>query len=94
MLARRYFVSGDVQGVGFRYFVLREVQHIGGIDGFVRNLYDGRVEVFAQSEEQQLLQLETALRRGPRSGRVSEVRIVEEAVDGSYSDFRIAMTSR
>jgi acylphosphatase len=89
MLARRYFISGDVQGVGFRYFVLREVQRIGGISGFVRNLRDGRVEVFAQAEEENLKQLEPLLRSGPRGSSVSEVKISEEPAANQFSDFRI-----
>lgn len=93
MLARRYFVHGEVQGVGFRYYVLREVERIGRIDGFVRNRYDGSVEVYAQAEERLLKELEESLRKGPRSGRVSRLQIVEETVDDSYSDFRITFTA-
>jgi acylphosphatase len=89
MLARKYFISGDVQGVGFRYFVLREAQRIGNIFGYVRNLRDGRVEVYAESEESQLKNLETALRKGPRSSEVSFVEVIEEMPTGKYSDFRI-----
>jgi acylphosphatase len=89
VLARRYFVSGDVQGVGFRYYVLRETQRIGNLTGFVRNLRDGRVEVFAQGEQEQLNKLEGILRQGPRGSTVSNVRISEEMPSETYSDFRI-----
>lgn len=89
MVARRYFIDGDVQGVGFRYFVLRSVGSIGNIRGFVRNLRDGRVEVYAEGEESQILKLESSLRSGPRHATVSDVQILEEAPDGSYPDFRI-----
>jgi len=92
-MARRYFVSGEVQGVGFRYFVLREAERIGGIAGFVRNRYDGSVEVFAQAEEESLKQLEESLRRGPRSSRVSRVQTIEESPDSHYSDFQITFTA-
>jgi acylphosphatase len=93
MVARRYFVSGEVQGVGFRYYVLREVERIGNISGFVRNRTDGSVEVFAQTEEASLKELEESLRKGPRSSRVSRLQIVEESPDSSYSDFRITLTA-
>ena len=89
MFARRYFISGDVQGVGFRYFVTREVQRIGKIVGFVRNLRDGRVEVYAEADEKELELLEATLRRGPRSATVQHVQIEWEVSDGRYTDFRI-----
>ena len=87
--ARRYFVSGDVQGVGFRYFVRREVQRTGNIAGFVRNLQDGRVEVYAEGTEADLSALEATLRRGPSGSYVSDVEVVEENPAGRYHEFRI-----
>jgi acylphosphatase len=87
--ARRYFVSGDVQGVGFRYFVRHEVQRTGNISGFVRNLQDGRVEVYAEGAEGDLSALEAILRRGPSGSSVSDVEVVEENAGGRYHDFRI-----
>jgi acylphosphatase len=89
MLARRYFITGDVQGVGFRYFVLREAQRIGNIRGFVRNLRDGRVEAYAEAEEEELKQLEASLRKGPLGGEVSRVDVIEENPNGGYADFRV-----
>ena len=89
MLARRYLISGDVQGVGFRYFVLREAQRIGNIRGYVRNLRDGRVETYAEAEEKELIELENALRKGPLSSEVSRVEIQEENPDHKHNDFRI-----
>ncbi len=89
MVARRYYVSGDVQGVGFRYYVLREVQRIGDIRGYVRNLRDGRVEVFAEAEEKQIQDLETALRKGPRSGHVDRLDVIPESTGNTFPDFRI-----
>jgi acylphosphatase len=89
MIARRYFISGDVQGVGFRYFVLRQAQRLQNIKGFVRNLHDGRVEVYAEAEEQPIKELESALRSGPRGSTVDRVAIQEENPAGQYQDFRI-----
>ena len=76
---RRYFVSGTVQGVGFRFFAQREAEkrHIGG---YARNLFDGRVEVLATGSAAQLDELKSALQRGPRFSSVSEVR-EEQAQD-------------
>jgi acylphosphatase len=74
--ARRYFVSGIVQGVGFRFFVQREAEKLR-IGGYARNLFDGRVEVLAIGSPAQLDKLKSALERGPRFSSVSGVR--EEA---------------
>ena len=89
MFARRYFVSGDVQGVGFRYFVVREISRIGPIQGFVRNLRDGRVEVYAEAEHKHLQELEATLKRGPRSSRVERVEVFEETPEQNYRDFHV-----
>ena len=61
--ARRFFVRGRVQGVGFRWFVEREA-HILGIAEWVRNNHDGSVEVLAQGTRDQLSGLHGRLREG------------------------------
>jgi acylphosphatase len=73
-LAKRYFVSGMVQGVGFRYFAQEAAEKLR-IHGFVRNLHDGRVEVFAIATPRQHAEFYAMLERGPR---FSSVRAVEE----------------
>ena len=72
MAAYRYLVTGRVQGVGYRYFVLREAERLG-VAGFARNLSDGRVEVVAEGSEDVLGELETRLRRGPSFASVDGV---------------------
>jgi acylphosphatase len=89
MIARRYFISGDVQGVGFRYFVQRRAHKLPQLKGFVRNLYDGRVEVYAEGDEDQIKDLESALRQGPPGSTVDRLEMQEEAVSNQYKDFRI-----
>jgi acylphosphatase len=64
-------VSGRVQGVGFRSYVLREARALG-LSGWVRNLPGGEVEVEAHGPEPALLGLLDALRRGPVRARVDE----------------------
>src|SRR5882672_5854872 len=71
--AKRYFVSGMVQGVGYRYYTLAAAEKLR-VSGFVRNLSDGRVEVFAVGTPQQHGELRSMLERGPRFSSVSEVR--------------------
>jgi acylphosphatase len=74
--SRRYFVSGIVQGVGFRFFAQREAEKLR-VGGYARNLFDGSVEVLAIGSPAQLDEMKSALERGPRFSSVSEVR--EEA---------------
>ena len=72
IVARRFIVSGRVQGVGFRFFA-EEHARIEQIAGYVRNLPDGRVEAVAEGEEDNLLRFERALNRGPRGAIVERV---------------------
>ena len=77
-IARRYFVSGIVQGVGFRYFTQDEGERLH-LSGYVRNLRDGRVEVYAVGSQENLARLRTLLERGPRGAMVQHVD--EESAD-------------
>ena len=72
MQAKRFFVSGRVQGVGFRFFAERTAASLG-VGGYVKNLFDGRVEVYAIGEAQQLDALRSALLRGSRMASVDRV---------------------
>lgn len=73
MEAARFEVSGEVQGVGYRMFVLRLALDLK-ISGWVRNRPDATVEVAACGSAASLLQLERRLRQGPPAARVREVR--------------------
>jgi acylphosphatase len=64
MSTYRYFVSGRVQGVGYRYFAMQAAEQLG-VNGFARNLPDGRVEVVAEAADDVLTQFEERLREGP-----------------------------
>ncbi len=70
--AKRFFVSGRVQGVGYRFFAERVAERLG-ISGYVKNLQDGRVEVYAIGSPEQLDALRAELQRGPRAAAVSTV---------------------
>jgi acylphosphatase len=85
--AYRYVVVGRVQGVGYRYFVLREAVE-QGIRGFARNRADGTVEVVAEGTESALGALEERLREGPAFASVTSVE--REAIAArDDSDFHI-----
>lgn len=83
VVARRYIVSGRVQGVGFRNYVERVAEKLG-IDGYVRNQRDGGVEVLAIAEPERLKHLRSALEKGPALSRVDEVREEPERLDRRY----------
>jgi len=84
----RFTVSGMVQGVGFRYFVERVARSLGLV-GYVRNLYDGSVEVYAEGDRARLELLGGRLRKGPSYARVDEVREEWGDATGKYDSFRI-----
>ena len=88
MLARRYIVSGRVQGVGFRWFVDHEARQLG-VTGYVRNNIDGSVEVLAQGTEQQLNALGKKLQEGPRAARVDRLHETDAVVQPDLKSFRI-----
>jgi len=83
--SRRYYVSGTVQGVGFRYFVHRLARGLK-LNGFVRNLRDGRVEVYAIAPGESLIALRRELERGPSGAWVSGVVEEEAPLDSQYSE--------
>ena len=70
-------VHGDVQGVGFRYFLMREARRLG-LSGWVRNRDDGTVEFVAEGDRADLERLKQAAERGPSQARV-------QRVDGRWS---------
>jgi len=88
MSAKRYFVSGMVQGVGYRFFTQRAAERLR-LSGFVRNLRDGRVEVFAMGTAEQHSQLRRELEHGPLGSEVIEVleepATVEEQYEGGFA---------
>jgi acylphosphatase len=88
VVARKYLVSGRVQGVGFRYFVedaaLRE-----NVSGYVRNLPDGRVEALIEGELEAVTRVEQSLWNGPPGARVENVDVESAPPSGRVGGFRI-----
>jgi acylphosphatase len=85
--ARLWLIRGRVQGVGYRYFAQREATALG-LPGYVRNLDDGRVEVYAAGPENKLDELAGRLHRGPRWAEVRGVEERQAAVE-DYGAFEI-----
>jgi acylphosphatase len=82
--AVRLLVRGVVQGVGYRYWTERQARELG-LRGWVRNLDDGRVEIFAEGEPAALDELERRCHRGPRSASVDQVAREARPVRGLLS---------
>jgi len=70
--AKRFYVLGMVQGVGFRFFAQRVAEQFG-LAGYAKNLRDGRVEVYAIGTPEELRALRAELERGPRFASVTSV---------------------
>jgi len=73
-IARRFVLSGRVQGVGFRYFTLDAARR-EGLHGYVTNRDDGSVEAVAEGESESLDRFERAIRQGPSRSRVERVMV-------------------
>jgi len=88
LIARKYWISGRVQGVGFRFFAEREAKSLG-LFGYVRNLPDERAEVYAIGDKRSLEAFKRRLAEGPRSALVAQVEEAEEPVDERFTTFDI-----
>ncbi|MDE2861519.1 MAG: acylphosphatase [Chloroflexota bacterium] len=81
---------GKVQGVSFRYFVVRRAQGLG-LTGYAYNTPDGRsVEVVAEGERDGLEELLIGVRQGPTGADVQDVDASWSEASGEFRDFRIA----
>jgi acylphosphatase len=88
----RAVVSGRVQGVGFRYFVLERARELG-LSGWVRNLGEDRVEVVTEGEQAALDALLESLRQGPRLAWVRSVAVEPEPLRGDLTGFSVRSSS-
>jgi acylphosphatase len=90
IMVLHFLIQGRVQGVGFRWFVQREASELQ-LRGWVRNTEDGDVEVMAAGKPDDLDELRSSLRKGPRGARVD--RLVEhslaESEAASLTSFQI-----
>lgn len=87
-VARRFVVSGRVQGVGFRFFALDAARR-EGLHGYVTNNDDGTVEAVAEGEAESVDRFERALRRGPSKSRVEHVLVDEVEPSALNQGFEI-----
>ena len=87
-IARRYLITGLVQGVGFRFFT-EDAARREGINGFVRNIRDGQVEVVAEGDAEAVARFERAIWQGPPVARVEDMEIEPLAPTGLQRGFKI-----
>jgi acylphosphatase len=86
--AQKYLISGRVQGVGFRWFVRESAKQLG-LEGTVKNLYDGRVEVFAQGDLTSMYKFRELLQKGPAMSRVDNVAESDENINKNLKEFKV-----
>ncbi len=82
------FISGRVQGVGFRYNTVYMAQRLD-LTGWVRNLWDGRVEAVFEGPAEVVEQAVAWCRHGERPARVEQVNISYETPTGEFRSFRV-----
>jgi acylphosphatase len=87
-VARKFFISGMVQGVGFRFFTQRAAAR-HQVLGYVKNLKDGRVEAFAEGNEKAVEAFKHDLTAGPTFSKVDEIEEIVLEPSNLYTSFRV-----
>ena len=85
--AKRLYINGTVQGIFFRQFVKENAER-SDVRGFVRNLEDGRVEVFIEGDGKDVDKMIELCKKGPRHAQIRNVEIKEEKVQ-DFKEFKI-----
>ena len=88
IVARKFIISGQVQGVGFRYFAQRSAAR-HQVRGYVRNLEDGRVEALAEGSPRAVDEFKHDLTAGPSYSKVEHLEETVLDPSGQYPTFRI-----
>jgi acylphosphatase len=88
IIRRRLTLSGAVQGVGFRYWAVREASAFG-VGGYVSNLPDGSVEAVLEGPREEVEKCADILKQGPPYGRVRHVDVVAEEPSGEFASFGV-----
>ena len=81
-------VTGMVQGVGFRYFAMRQANQLG-LNGYVKNRGDGSVEIQVEGQRETVDRFRSILREGPGYSSVDNVEITYEAYSAKYKKFSV-----
>jgi len=81
-------VSGLVQGVGFRFFCERTAKELN-LQGWVRNVPEGSVEVLIEGDKENVLKMIEYLKQGPAPAQVKDIKIEWQEYKGEFQDFKI-----
>ena len=81
-------VTGQVQAVGFRYYTYTMAAQLG-VNGYVRNRYDGSVEIEAEAPEEQMTRFLSYVKHGPTYGRVDQMTVKELSDGKPFRRFNI-----
>jgi acylphosphatase len=87
-LKKHIFISGRVQGVGFRHFTRKNAENLG-VTGWVKNLSDGRVEAVFQGSEEQIEELIQRCKKGPVASYVQNIEIEKNSGEEDYKNFSV-----
>ena len=85
---KHVYLSGKVQGVGFRAFTKRTAHGLG-INGWVKNLADGRVEAVFSGAKEKVAKILEEVQKGPSFARVDNIEIEDETYQGEYNNFQV-----
>lgn len=89
-MKKHIFITGRVQGVGFRHFTRKNAEALG-VTGWVKNLPDGRVEAVFQGDEEQIEELVERCKKGPVASYVQDIKIEKDSGDEDYDDFSVEL---
>jgi len=87
-MVARVFISGFVQGVGFRQFIKKKALSLG-LRGWVKNLADSRVETVLQGDKDNIEKTIALCRKGPFLSEVKDVEIIWETINENFDNFEI-----
>ena len=85
--AVRLYIKGTVQGIFFRQFIKDNAER-NNVKGFVRNLEDGRVEVFIEGNQEDVEKMIELCKKGPKHSQIEDVEIKEEKFQ-DFKEFKI-----
>jgi acylphosphatase len=88
MKVAHVFISGFVQGIGFRQFILRQAQDLR-LTGWVRNIPDGRVEAIFQGQKEKIEEMIKLCRKGPFLADIKRVDVEWEENQTEFEGFEI-----
>lgn len=89
-MKKHIFISGRVQGVGFRHFTRKNAERLG-ITGWVKNLPDGRVEAVFEGDEEVVNELIQRCRRGPATSYVKDIKVEKYSGVEDHDDFSVQL---